>query len=126
MSKQEERTLSTSDIRVMGEVTINPSNTVTLRISRADNQLIVLLNDNLLYSRKTERDPELRDVVELAEFLKTGDNYLNILGIDWGQVGHYAFQLDINGNRVPGMIVDDRVPGTMGLSRYYSLKLIKR
>jgi len=106
------------------DIVVNPSDTVVLRVENADNELVVVLNDLLLYNRKTERDPSLRDEIELGEILKPGINFLNVLGIDWGHVFHYKFSLDVNGNNVSSFSRDDSGPiSGFGLQRHYGLSI---
>lgn len=110
---------------VRADITVNPGDSVVLRINNADNEVAVMLNDLLLYDRKTEHDPTFNNQVELGEILKPGLNYLNVIGIDWSAVFHFKFSLDVNGNNVSSFSRDDKGSpgGTKGIQRHYGLSI---
>lgn len=69
---------------------------VILTVARADNQVVVTLNGNIVYDKKTEGDPELNDSVNLTPLLASGVNHLTILGINWGGPAHYKGTLQLD------------------------------
>jgi hypothetical protein len=68
-----------------------------LVINNADNELIVYLNAEQVYNRKTEGDPIFNDFVDLTGKLKHGHNSFVILGVNWGGPAHYVGQLTLDG-----------------------------
>lgn len=114
---------SSGDVSTLGILNVTAADAVTLWVYHADNCLVVTVNDVVVYTRATVRDPRFNDRVEIAEFLNPGVNYINILGFDWGGAQHFAFKLDKNNNGVPGMSRDDKAGGAYGLARSYSLQI---
>jgi hypothetical protein len=105
----------------MANFTVGSSDRVNLHIYRADNQFVVIMNDVILYDRRTEHDPKIDDTIDLTESLNPGINYLNLFGIDWGGQFHYHFEFDLNGNVMPGLSREDQGrSGANGLSKHYS------
>ena len=75
----------------------------TLTVTRADNELIAVLNCVTVYDRKTENNPVLNDNVDLTPLLKTGGccNCLILYGINWGGPATFQGQLTISGLVIP-------------------------
>lgn len=107
------------------DITVNAGDALILTVQNADNEVAVLLNDFLLWSKKTEHDPTFNARIELGEFLRPGLNYLNVIGIDWSAVWHFRFSLDVNGNSVPSFSRNDSGSpgGTKGIQRHYGLSI---
>jgi hypothetical protein len=77
------------------------SPTVVLTVTRADNELIALLNGNIVYNKTTENNPEFSDVVNLTSSLIQGNNVLTLLGINWGGGAVYQGTLTIDSTTTP-------------------------
>jgi hypothetical protein len=105
-------------------VDVGPADVVRLLIQNVDNQIIVIVNDTVAYNRKLDGDPGLNDTVEVSELLNAGNNSLFVIGFNWSGPSHYRFQLDKNGNHVPGILIDERPPGWG--ATIYAYTLVKR
>ena len=73
---------------------------VILTVTRADNQVVAILNGNVVYDRKTEGNPALSDQVSLTRLLAPGLNHLAIIGINWGGPASYRGTLQIDSSVV--------------------------
>lgn len=62
----------------------------TLNVTHADNEVIAFLNGLKIYDHKTEKDPTLKDSVDLTPYLTSGVNLLVLAGINWGGGANFS------------------------------------
>lgn len=65
-----------------GRLSLKQGEKVTMNIQRADNEIIIVLNGKEVFFKHTEFDPLLADTIDLTSWLKSGENYLIIIGIN--------------------------------------------
>lgn len=107
----------------METITMNNGDTLTLNFFRADNQITTFLNGSQIYSRTTEGDPQLNEQISISqEDLKTNNNVLTIIGINWGASSHYKGDIQKEGRIISSW---DNSGGGNGITWYQSYMINK-
>lgn len=115
----------------LGDVTVDPGDSVKLNIRAWDDQVVATLNDILLANVTISSHDTTS--YELRELLKPGRNSLNIVGINWFDPWHskpntnpwaIAYTIDRNGNDIPGLGHTMSGPGQPGFVYHWGLTII--
>lgn len=73
----------------------------TLTITRADNEILAVLNGSVIYNKMTNNNPLLNDRVNLDPFLACGLNHLVLVGINWSGPANFVGTVNASGRDIP-------------------------
>lgn len=96
--------------------------TVTLKVTRADNEVMAFLNGALVYDRKTEGNPLLNDQVQISGLMQAGANVLVLVGVNWGGPATFEGAIEAPGGIViPFSYTAGGTPNGMCWNHSYNL-----
>ena len=72
-----------------------------LTITRADNEILAVLNGAVIYNKATNNNPSLNEKVNLDPFLASGLNLLVLVGINWSGPASFTGTVNISGRDIP-------------------------
>lgn len=72
-------------------ITIRIKSFFYLNVINADNEIIVFTNSRLIYHNRTENNGVINERIRLG--LIKGSNNVIVIGINWGGLSHFRFQI---------------------------------
>ncbi len=96
-----------------------------VRVSHADNQLVIFLNGAVVYDKRTEGDPQFSDTVELTNQLTPGINLLTLVGVDWGGRANFVGNIEIGNDNIPFSFRVDGTPVQAGMIWHTSYRILR-
>ena len=92
---------------------------VSLRVTNADNEIVVFLNGLVVYAREQEEDVTFDDVTDLDPYLTSGLNILILVGVNWSAAANYRGALTIGDITQPfSYQKDDAQPGVSWIQTF--------
>jgi hypothetical protein len=79
-------------------LTTGTTEPIVLHIERADDELLVIKEEQLIYRHMTGLRPPLPHQVPINDFLEIGGRTrFSFVGIDWGGASHFKFHITVGG-----------------------------
>lgn len=95
--------------------------TVTLKVTRADNEIMAYLNGNMIYDKKTEGNPLLNDQIQISGLMQAGANELILVGVNWGGPATFEGSVDVPGMSMPFSYTAGSTPNGIVWNRTFNL-----
>jgi hypothetical protein len=95
---------------------------VSATISKADNQILLFLNGLLIYSKYTDFDPTFSDTVDFTAQLRGSNDWLTMVGLNWGGPANFAVSLDVNSN-VTNYGTNGSIPSPVGVAWFDAVQI---